>query len=271
MHTDNQQNLTTDPQQSPASPSSFGYPIGRVIGVSGSALQGILLPYKGEEGAAVVTPDLRIGSIIKVETANSTVFGVVGLLSMADPTADALNSVRRQFDVELLGEIPRRDPNGVERGFNRGVAVYPVLDDDIYLATPEERSRIYARPDKANVRIGTLHPDNELPAFVSTDDLLGKHFAILGSTGSGKSCSVALILRKILADHPNGHVVMLDPHNEYFQSFGDSADVVSPDKLELPYWLLNFEEIVEVIVGRGRPDTEIQTAILKEAIIHAKK
>lgn len=271
MHTDSQQNLATDPQQSPANAGAYGYPVGRVISVSGSALRGILLPYKGNDGAAVVTPDLRIGAIVKVETANSSVFGVVGHLTVVDPSADAFDSVNRQFDVELLGEIPRRDPNGNERSFNRGVAVYPVLDDDIYLATPEERARIYARPNKANVRVGTLHPDNDLPAFVSTDDLLGKHFAILGSTGSGKSCSVALILRKILEDHPNGHVVLLDPHNEYFQSFGETADVVSPDKLEMPYWLLNFEEIVEVIVGHGRPDTEVQTAILKEAIVHAKK
>jgi DNA helicase HerA-like ATPase len=271
MYTDNQRNLTTEPLQSQADPSPHSYPVGRVIAVSGSKLQGILLPYKGDSGAAAVTPDVRLGAIIKVETPHSSVFGVVGQLTVADPAADAFDSVRRQFDIELLGEIPRRDPNGVERSFNRGVAVYPVLDDDIYLATPDERSRIYARPDKANVRIGTLHPDNDLPAYISTDDLLGKHFAILGSTGSGKSCSAALILRSILADHPNGHVILLDPHNEYFQSFGDTADVVSPDKLEMPYWLLNFEEIVEVIVGRGRPDSEVQMSILKEAIVHAKK
>src|SRR5690606_3021468 len=134
-----------------------------------------------------------------------------------------------------------------------------------------ERARIYARPDKANVRIGTLHPDNDLPAYLVTDDLLGKHFAILGSTGSGKSCATALILRAILADHPNGHVVLLDPHNEYFQVFGEHADVISPDQFMMPYWLLNFEEIVEVVVGRGRQDSEVQTAILKEAIVHSKK
>ena len=111
----------------------------------------------------------------------------------------------------------------------------------------------------------------DLPAYLATDELLGKHFAVLGSTGAGKSCSVALILRSILNDNPNGHVMMLDPHNEYSTAFGDKADVLSPDKFMLPYWLLNFEEIVEVVVGRGRQDVDIQTGILKDAIVAAKK
>src|SRR3546814_13360450 len=86
---------------------------------------------------------------------------------------------------------------------------------------------------------------SDLPAFLITDDLLGKHFAILGTTGSGKSCALATVMHAILGAHPFGHVVLLDPHNEYSHSFDGLAEVVTPDNLQLPYWLLNFEEMVE--------------------------
>lgn len=245
-------------------------PIGRVVSINGSKVKGLMYETAGGHGIAAPTTTPRIGSIVKITTPSSSIFGVVGNLNIVDPSA-AAHEKTRMFDVELLGEIPYSSGVGPVPGFQRGVSIYPVLDDGIFLATAEERARIYAQPDKAHVRVGTLHPDNDLPAYLSTDELLGKHFAVLGSTGSGKSCSVALILRSILADHMNGHVVLLDPHNEYYSAFGDHADVLSPDQFMLPYWLLNFEEIVEVVVGRGRSDSEIQSAILKEAIVAAKK
>lgn len=245
-------------------------PIGRVVSINGSKVKGLLFDPVGSNGAAAPASTLRIGSVVKITTPASSVFGVVGTMGIDDPSAPA-HQMTRLFNLELLGEIPHSSGVGPTPGFQRGVSVYPMLDDGIYLANTDERIRIYAQPDKAHVRVGTLHPDNDLPAYLSTDDLLGKHFAVLGSTGSGKSCSVALILRSILADHMNGHVVLLDPHNEYYTAFGDKADVLSPDQFMLPYWLLNFEEIAEVVVGRGRADSEIQTAILKEAIVAAKK
>src|SRR3546814_11763947 len=88
---------------------------------------------------------------------------------------------------------------------------------------------------------------SDLPAFLVTDDLLGKHFAILGTTGSGKSCALATVLHAILGAHPFGHVVLLDPHNEYRRSFAGLAEVVTRENLQLPYWLLNFAEMVEVL------------------------
>ena len=85
--------------------------------------------------------------------------------------------------------------------------------------------------------------------MVRVDELLGKHFAILGTTGTGKSCTTALILRSILQKNPGAHIVLLDPHNEYATAFGEWAEVISPRNMQLPFWLLNFEEIVEVLIG----------------------
>ena len=87
---------------------------------------------------------------------------------------------------------------------------------------------------------------------IDIDDLLSKHFAILGTTGVGKSSGVALILQKILEARPNLRIFLVDPHNEYGRCFGDRAQVVNPRNLRLPFWLFNFEEIVDVFFG-GRP------------------
>ena len=77
-------------------------------------------------------------------------------------------------------------------------------------------------------RIGSLHHDRSLPAFVKTDDLLGKHFAVLGTTGSGKSCAVTVILKSLLRENPHARMLLLDPHNEYAQAFGEEAQMLDP-------------------------------------------
>ncbi len=240
--------------------------IGHVTAVDGAKVVGLFHHEEHElEGF-----NLCIGAIIKVATPNALVFGSISDMAVTDPTGTIGDKAPHRFSVELIGEIPIVNGNTEGLGFQRGVADYPVLDQEIYPAAPDELARIFAHPERACVRIGTVHPTNERPVFLTTDDLLGKHFAVVGSTGSGKSCATALILRSLLEEYENGHVVMLDPHNEYTQAFGEIADVLNPDNLQLPYWLLNFEEMVEVMIGR-RTDSEVQAGILKQAIVASKK
>ncbi len=151
------------------------------------------------------------------------------------------------------------------------MSVFPTLDDGVYTATTADLRHVYACPAVDTVPIGTIHQDKALPAFVMTDNLLGKHFAILGTTGSGKSCAVALILRAILERHRNAHILLLDPHNEYSRTFGIFADILNPGTLELPYWLLTFEEMTEVILGGSGQARGAEVAILDEAIPAAKR
>jgi DNA helicase HerA-like ATPase len=247
----------------------YARPVGRVISVNGSLVRGLLIT-QDAGGTPMMPAGLQIGAIVRVATPRSSVYGVVGALEIDDPAPLASQSRLRGFEIQLLGEAVHTGTGQLGRGFERGVAHYPLLDEQIFLATPDELAHIYARPAESNVRIGTIHPDHILPAYLTTDDLLGKHFAILGSTGSGKSCSTALILQAILQGHPHGHVILLDPHNEYSQAFKESADVLNPANLQLPYWLLNYQEMVEVMIGRNRPDMQTQAAILRAAIVAAK-
>jgi len=99
--------------------------------------------------------------------------------------------------------------------------------------------------------------------------MLSKHFAVLGSTGVGKSSGVSLLLNEILKSRPNLRVFLLDVHNEYGRCFGDRALVLNPRNLKLPFWLFNFEEIVDVLFA-GRPGVPEELDILAEVIPVAK-
>ncbi|MFZ4805807.1 MAG: ATP-binding protein [Hyphomicrobiaceae bacterium] len=133
------------------------------------------------------------------------------------------------------------------------------------LASKDELSLAFCGDGGQSARVGCIRQDPSIPAIIKIDELLGKHFAVLGTTGTGKSCTTALILRAILDKNPGAHILLLDPHNEYATSFGDTGEVVSPRNMQLPYWLLNFEELVEFLVGdpEGR---KAEIEILQELV-----
>lgn len=240
-------------------------PLGRIISVSGAQAVGVLdNSAYGSHGSARA----EMGMLVRVHTPVSVVIGMVSGLSVPLPSHNASEPEMQIAELELLGEFARQDDRLGE--FRRGVSVFPTLSDPIFRLEAGDLERIYSAPRSSNIRIGAIHQDKSLPAFVITDQLLGKHFAVLGTTGSGKSCCMALILRGILEKHPNAHVVLLDPHNEYHRTFQGRAEVITPEDLQLPYWLLTFEEILEVMTQRGG-DREAEAEILYELIPLAKK
>ena len=243
--------------------------IGRVVSVSGSQVI-VMLENRELEGVQAPGDEIQIGGLVKMRTPASTLFGMISGLSIPIPSENASESEMRIVEMELVGEVIEKEGMG-KPVFQRGVSFCPSLGDGVYTTTQNDLKQVYARPAVSSVRIGTIYQDQTLPAFISTDDLLGKHFAILGTTGSGKSCAVALILRAILAQHASGHALLLDLHNEYGRAFADCAEILGPGSLELPYWLLNFEEIREIMIGSGQDNREADVVILKGAILEAKR
>jgi DNA helicase HerA-like ATPase len=211
-----------------------------------------------------------MGRLVKMKTELSTVYGMISRLWLADP-GSSLQTAQRMLEIEIFGESLNTSSSDQHPSFQRGVSIYPDLGDDIFAVTPEDVAIVYAKPRESNVAIGVIHQDLRQPAFLITDGLLGKHFAVLGTTGSGKSCAVALILHATLAEHPCGHVVLLDPHNEYATSFGDTAEILTTGNLVLPYWLMNFEEAVATFISSDSPDRDSEARILKEAILLARQ
>jgi DNA helicase HerA-like ATPase len=247
-----------DPDRAPK--ADTGPCIGRVMSVAGPLVWGII-----EEAAAST---VEIGAVVRLHGASARTFGVITTLK-SDGRRGGEDD-RRLVEIRLLGEILNAGPHRWR--FQRGVSSHPALDSPIHAASRDELCAIYARPDAPTVRLGTLKHASDLPAFAITDNLLGKHFAVLGTTGAGKSCAVTVILRAILDAHPFGHIIMLDPHNEYRYGFAERAELLDPSNLKLPYWLLNFEEIATILVNQDSPaQAYAEGAILRDGILQARR
>jgi DNA helicase HerA-like ATPase len=240
--------------------------VGRVIAITPSQAI-VLLERRDATGATDVATPLEMGTLVKLHSRISTVYGMVTGLRVPLPSLEPSEKDLRLVELELVGEI-----RGIEGAdfFQRGVSAYPALDEPVYLASGLDLAKVYARPNAATARVGTIHQDTIVPAYILTDELFGKHFSIVGTTGSGKSCVVATILNAVIDRNPNAHVMLLDPHNEYSSAFEGIAEYFSPcNGLSLPYWLFNFEELVEIVIGPNRDPEQVK--ILGEAVLTGKQ
>lgn len=240
--------------------------IGTIVTISGSRANILLDDATLEKDEAIIP---FIGTLLTVDTGDTFVLCLITSMTLPDSALERGASDPRLVDVELVGELTR-DPDGRPLTFRRGVSISPRLGDRVQIATRQIMEKAYHFGDVGSVEIGVIHQDRSIPAVVKVDELLSKHFAVLGSTGSGKSCTVALLLRQVLEKHPNGRIVLLDPHNEYGSCFGNSVELVQLADMSLPYWFLTFEEIVETLIGDAERFSD-EVDVLRDLIPVAKQ
>lgn len=245
--------------------------LGRVVSVAGSQVVVLIEDLEGAAGAgASARPPLQLGAIARIPTDRSVVFGMVSGQSIPMPARGRGEAEFKLMQLELLGESDL-DAGGNPGEYRRGVSSHPVLGSPMLAASAADLRLIYVRPSLRTAKIGRVHQDHTLPALIGINDLLGKHFAVVGGTGSGKSCAVTLILRAILDELDHSHVLLLDAHNEYSRAFADRAEVIGLGDLQLPYWLLNLEEICEVVANVSTEFDTAEAAILSEFVGTAKQ
>ncbi len=240
--------------------------MGRIVAVTGS--KAVILLDVHDLVFDINKRGAEIGTLLKVESKTSITLALISALSSPMPSNTVGEKELRIVEVEFIGELPRR-ADGTKASFRRGVSSYPSLGDTVFKADRSELALAYACDAETAVRVGYIQQDPSIPAMIKIDEMLGKHFAILGTTGTGKSCTVALILRRILEKNPQAHILLLDVHREYAQSFKGISEVITPDNMALPFWLLNFDEAVEILVG-GQAGRESDVEIVREIIPIAK-
>lgn len=242
--------------------------IGSVAEVSGyRVVCEMIAPPSSDSGSQYASA--QIGTVIKIVTPSTFAFGFVDSIAFESPIPGETGRSART-EIDLLGEISRTgdSTNGI---FARGISVYPVLGAAAFLASDDDVAQIYGKPSVATLAVGTLHRFSEKIAYLKSEAFFTKHSVIVGTTGAGKSCALALILRALLKAHPHGHILLLDPHGEYAPAFPDMAESVSPETLQLPYWLFGFDEIAEVLCSKEPIARSRETLILKDAITQAKR
>ncbi|MCK1670630.1 ATP-binding protein [Bradyrhizobium sp. 150] len=234
---------------------------GRVISVRGSLARVGLL---AESRMPVSEVRATVGRFVSIRCASSVIVAMITEVSCENLSSN--DNLIAIASVDLLGEI--LNATGKAK-FQRGVTNYPTIGDSVDLITSQELRTIYAPTGSDQINVGFLQQDSSVVAYVDIEEMLSKHFAVLGSTGVGKSTGVSLLLNEILKARPNLRIFLLDVHNEYGRCFGDRALVLNPRNLKLPFWLFNFEEIVDVLFG-GRAGVAEELDVLAEVIPLAK-
>jgi energy-coupling factor transporter ATP-binding protein EcfA2 len=208
----------------------------------------------------------QIGSFVRIPIGFSDLFGIVsqvGASAVPDNKTVAEDQNNRWMRIQLVGEGQR---NG---SFQRGLSQYPTIGDEVHLVSEKELKAIYGQPDRPYfVKLGHISNAESIPALVDLNKLITRHSAIVGTTGSGKSTTVASIMNA-LSDtdkYPSSRIIMLDLHGEYGAALKDKADIFkinafksskfSEIELRIPFWALNFDELCEISFGEFNNEKE---------------
>lgn len=263
--------------------------IGKIIEVDGSRIIAELDPTISDLSrvfAGENYPIGQFGSIIKVHFGRRSIYGLVSRLRMkADYQLEkglpVASSDERIIEADLFGEGEwrRKSEDEFALKFERGIATYPLPQQTIYLTPKSELRFIYGDAKGAVIQLGEHVGSGGAPCYAELNELLGKHTAILGSTGAGKSGTVAAVIHSILergqvANHEHWHpqIIILDPHNEYGKAF-PAHQRLSTDEgsLKLPYWLLDLEESLSLFIGKTEFAATSQSNIVKNALIAVRE
>ncbi len=214
----------------------------------------------------------QIGTFVKIPVGNLTLFGVVSSVSNVSSKMESTYEPdygSRFLEVQLVGEQ-------IGSGkFEKGVGTYPTINDEVHIVTEDDLGQIYGKFEEGLVEIGKHSSSNNLSVFLDLHYLVLRHSAILGSTGSGKSNTVAQVLKNILKDYPGSRIVLIDIHGEYKTAFESAAkifrinDAVSP--LWIPFWAMTFDELAYFLVGRSVGQERLDDKRLREEIVSMKR
>jgi len=263
--------------------------IGAVIEVDGTHIVAELDPKITELTrvyGGIIYPIGQFGSIIKIHFGARLIFGYVGRLRMKSEydrekgLAPESSGSARIIEADLFGEgewLFEADEWKLE--FERGVTTFPLPQQNVYLTPRAELGFIYGEGTGPVILLGEHVGSGGTPCYAEMNELLGKHTAILGSTGAGKSGTVAALLHAILdrgseAGHEKWYpqIVVLDPHNEYGAAFPDHVRLCTDENsLRLPYWLLNLQETISLLIGKTEFVATSQANIVKSALLQARQ
>lgn len=248
-------------------PAAF-QPIGVIREIAGSRCEVLLdmaaLSAIGAHGEAAAGAG-EIGGQIKARAGSMWLIATIRSLRLDD-----IANRHYHAQIDFLGESEEERPGGRLRNFRRGVTRYPSPGTAVYPVTQEDLRQIYAATEQAHIEIGTIHSTRDIRGALYVDAMLGKHFALLGSTGTGKSTAAALILHRICDLAPQGHIVMVDPHGEYAAAFRSNGAIFDVSNLQMPYWLMNFEEHCEVFLTSTGAERQVDADILAKCLLAAR-
>ena len=218
----------------------------------------------------------QVGSFVRIPLGFVDLYGVVSQVGAgAAPKSEQEERIfgNRWVKVQMVGEGQRGGQ------FERGISQHPTIDDRVHIVTEADLRAIYGAGDPADfVSVGHLASAESIPSLVNINKLLTRHSAVVGTTGSGKSTTVAGLLNSLSnpSRYPSARIVVFDIHGEYSKALSDRSCVfrVSGDasknqtSLHVPFWALSFEELVALALGKL---SDSQTAAIADIIVQLKR
>jgi uncharacterized protein len=186
---------------------------------------------------------------------------------------------RRKTDrfISLIpvGEI---QDNG---SFVRGVRHYPTPGAKIYAVGLEEINAIFSKFRDYQFFIGQLASHKNYHLSLDPRALFGRHFAIIGQSGSGKSWAVTSLIQNTIKAMPKTHIIMLDLHGEYCWKDSDGkvhsafpedvVQYVDAMEMEMPYWMMTYAELVDLFIDRDDKGATLQMSFMREILQQLKR
>lgn len=229
----------------------------------------VILPVGSEKIVAYIT---RVKVQDETELNSSSSSGII-----------TLPESKRLIVATMIGTITS------DKEYVQGVYNFPILDNPVWYVKTEDLDQIFDQEQKENISfdedyflpvgIPPAFPDYEIK--INPDQLFGKHAAVLGNTGSGKSCTIASILQSIFRWESNGqqinsaNIIIFDTNGEYKKAFDfEKSDLnervnalnISKDGLKVPYWFMNYDDFDYLF----QPAEGSQAPVLKRALVKAK-
>ncbi len=200
---------------------------------------------------------------------------ILGMVDRMHEEAGQSGETDKILSLLLLGEISKTGD------FLRGVRHYPATGAEIHAIGVLELKSVFNQFSKFGFAPGYMPTHRSLEVSLDPSILFGRHFAILGQSGSGKSWTVANLIQRAVKCMPKAHIILLDLHGEYSwltdegkrESAFDDEVVrhIDARELEIPYWLMTFAELVDLLIDRTDSGSAVQTAFLRETIYDLKK
>lgn len=258
------QNSTSETTSRTGANPALGPALGHVIECNGATATIAAIATRPADNGQ----DWAVGQILSIEVGERRLIGLLFAIKAAAGSWDEVSSNRLVLSVELAGEIGMTGSG--KPYFSSGLSTYPPIGSHARRLNDADLHTIYEAGGEVTLSLGVLSQARQIPALVSADALLSRHFAVVGTTGTGKSTAVAMILHQTAEQKPAQRILVLDPHNEYRQAFGHRAHAMTVDTLDLPFWLLTLEEFARVIF-RGARVADEDLEILREMIPRAKQ
>ncbi len=272
-------------------PASSTTVIGHVVDVQGHVLTTTLV--EDDQGrvptVTIGDEDILVGQIGSYVAIIQNDIHIIAIVTrMTEQEALAAPSIETPGDdparLPFAKRIARLTPIGSIDGeghFDRGVASYPTTGAEVHAIGSADIANMFDRFQSKGFAVGTLATHPSLQVYLDPTNLFGRHFAILGQTGSGKSWTVASLVQKTVEVMPKAHIIILDLHGEYcwkrqdgerHYAFSDEiVRHVDARELEIPYWLMTYAELSDLLVERGEREATNQNAFFRDCLLEGRQ